>query len=71
MKEREINTIEEFKAKYFPKMTEEDKLIMEFLYSHPRRRQEVLSDAKLEKERNEIFDSKTILNKLRLNDTKE
>jgi hypothetical protein len=50
MKEREINTIEEFKAKYFPKMTEEDKLIVEFLHSHPRRRREVLSDAKLEKE---------------------
>jgi hypothetical protein len=50
MKEREINTIEEFKARYFPKMTEEDKLIMEFLHRHPRRRQEILSDAKLEKE---------------------
>lgn len=68
---KKIRSIEEFKSKYFPKMTEEDKLIMEFLHSHPRRRQEILSDAKLEKKRNEIFDSKTILNKLRANDTKE
>lgn len=71
MKEKEIYTIEEFKAKYFPKMMEEDKLIMEFLYRHPRRRQEILSDAKLEKKRSEIFDSKTILSKLKSNDTKE
>lgn len=53
------------------KEMEEDKLIMEFLHSHPRRLQEILSDAKLEKKRSEIFDSKTILNKLRSNDTKE
>ena len=58
-----FKTIEEFKSKYFPKMTEEDKLIMDFLHRHPRRRKEILSDAKLEKERSEIFDSKTILNK--------
>ena len=64
-KEKEIYTIEEFKAKYFPKMTEEDKLIMEFLHRHPRRREEILSDAKLEKERKEIFDPRTILDKLK------
>ena len=50
MREKEVYTIEEFKAKYFPKMTEEDKLIMEFLHRHPRRREEILSDANLEKE---------------------
>ena len=60
-----IKSIEEFKSKYFPKMTGEDKLIMDFLHRHPRRREEILSDAKLEKERKEIFDPKTILDKLK------
>lgn len=53
---KKIRSIEEFKSKYFPKMTEEDKLIMEFLHRHPRRRQEILSDAKLEEEFNKMQD---------------
>lgn len=41
-KEETFFTIEEINAKI---STEEDKLIMDFLHGHPRRRQEILSDA--------------------------